>query len=129
MADRQMRTNLITEINQAFAAGQIVATLNRLAPMSPSDDALSIIHKLGFLTPIHGGNLLSYRRVVGIPRLNLRILTLAFRASLLNRPAPIPLHIDIVNGQVETVSVSYAPTGISVVLTRVRPPRAGASGS
>jgi hypothetical protein len=128
MADFKLRDDLIRAINLAFSAGQIVATLNQLAPLSPNADCLSIVDQLGFLTPIHGGNLRRYRREVGIPRLNLRILTLAFRAALLNRPAPIPMHFDIVTGQTESVSVSTTPTGLTVVLTRLPRPAAAAPG-
>ncbi len=119
MADDKVRNDLIRDINLAFSAGQIVATLGRLAPLTPNDDCLSIVDKLGFFAPIHGGNLRRYRRVVGIPRLNLRIMTLAFRTALLNRPTPIPLQFDIVTGQSESVSVTTAPTGSSGVLSRL----------
>jgi hypothetical protein len=125
MADRPRRAALIREINQAFNAANIAATINRLGALSTRDDCLSIVDRLGFLTPIHAGNLRQYRRVVGIPDLNLRILTLAFRTSVLNQPAPIPLEIDIVDGQSEAVSVSVTPANISVLLTRLPQQAAG----
>jgi hypothetical protein len=128
MGDFRLRSNLINDINQAFSAANIAATLNRLGTLSPRDDCLSIVDKLGFLTPIHGGDLRGYRRIVGIPLLHQRILTAAFRTALLNRPAPIALKIDIVTGQAEAVSVTTDQAGLTILLTRLPLPAAPAAG-
>lgn len=119
MGDMRARPRLIRQINQAFGSRNIAATANQLAPLSSRDDCLSIVDKLGFLAALHGGNLRRYRQEAGIPPLNLRILTLAFRAALQNQPKPLPLKIDIVPGQSEGVAVSVTPKSISVVLTRL----------
>lgn len=114
-----VRNNLISQINTAFGAGRIAATLAQVSPLGPRDDVFAILQKLGFLGFIPG-TVAQYRGSVGIPRLNQRILTAAFRTSLLNRPNPIPLHIDIVGRRREAVSVDVTPELISIVLTRPR---------
>jgi hypothetical protein len=119
MGDDIVRPNLIAQINAAFSASQIGETLQRVSPVGPRDDVFTILEKLGFLSFITG-TVQQYRRTVGIPRLIQRILTMAFRASLLNRPRPIPLKIDIVGRRREAVAIEVGPDLISVQLTRTR---------
>lgn len=119
MGDDVVRPNLISRINADFSAAQIDNTLRRVSPVGPRDDVFTILERLGLLDFLTG-TVPQYRRTVGIPRLNQRILTLAFRASLLNRPRPIPLKIDIVGRRREAVTIEVAPDLISVQLTRTR---------
>jgi hypothetical protein len=119
---RQERPELIANINRAFSAENIAQTANRLTPLRPRADVFNILDTLGFLNFVRDHNIALYRRRVGIPTLNQRVLTLAFRTSLLNRRGPIPLHFNIVSGPREVVDVTTSDRLISVELIRIDPP-------
>jgi hypothetical protein len=118
MGDDSIRYPLIENINRAFSAENIAATRQRLVPLSPRADVFEILDRLGLMGFVPNRDLPRYRRSVGIPRLIQRVLTQAFRTSLLNRPHPIPLQIDIVGRNREAAAIEFSPNLISVVLTR-----------
>ena len=121
MADFADRTTHVDKINQAFSAANIQATAQRLSPLRPSADFLDICHRLGTMDHIVRRDLRTYRRELTMPQLSRRIMTVAFRTSLLNQPKPIPLHLNIIDGEAEAVEVTHTPAQISVKLTRTRP--------
>ncbi len=121
MADFAERTKLVDQINQAFSARNIQATVQRLSPLRPTADFLEICHRLGTMDHIIRRDLRTYRRELTMPQLSRRIMTVAFRASLLNQPDPIPLQISITDGENEAVEVTHTATQISIRLTRTRP--------
>jgi hypothetical protein len=117
------RDELIENVNRAFSAENIRGTLGRLAPLAPREDVFDILDRLGFLDRVQPHDIRRYRREVGIPPLNQRILTIAFRASLLARPLPVPLHLNITGGEEEAIEIATATELIEVRLTRVDRPR------
>ncbi|MBV8914383.1 MAG: hypothetical protein JOZ05_15255 [Acetobacteraceae bacterium] len=121
MAERQARETLVREINEAFSAARIADTLRRVSPLRPSADFIDICHSLGLLEPIITTTLRDYKRELTMPPLSRRIMTLAFRTSLLAKPNPIPLELKIVNGRAEAVEVTTTEALIAILLTRTRP--------
>lgn len=122
MADFVERTRLIELINEALSAANIQATLQKISPLPASADFLEISYRIGALDHIIiGSTLRAYRRELTMPALSRRIMTVTYRFALLNKPDPIPLTLDIRNGDNEGVDVTHTPAHISVVVTR-RPP-------
>ena len=119
---RPERPELIANINRAFGTENIAETAKRLTPLRPRADVFDILDALGLLYFVPDHNIALYRRRVGIPMLNQRILTLSFRMSLLNRRGPIPLHFNIVSGPREAVDVATSDGLISVELIRIDAP-------
>jgi|GEM_PF-3840358 len=109
------RHSLVGRVNDAFHADNI-ATTAAAATTAPDADALDIVHSLGLFQLPSQAALEAYRAQLGIPPLNLAIMTLAFRESVQNK---IPLSFTVASGHAEAVQVATSDTLISVVLTRV----------
>jgi hypothetical protein len=116
------RPQLIANINRAFSPDNIEQTARILMPLRPRADVFNILDALGFLNFLRDHDIVRYRRRVGIPAINQRILTLAFRTSLVGRGGPTPLHFNIVSGSREAVDVAISDRLISVELTRIDTP-------
>ena len=116
------RSDFIRQINIAFNAANIAATAQRLSNLRQRGDMLQILHELGILAIVTPKSLAAYRRELGIPRLNQKILTDAFRQALWGGTAPTPLRFQIWSGRQEAIEVTVTPRQIGVVLIRVDPP-------
>ena len=112
------RHELIASFNRLFGVGEIEATAARLQPLLPAIDALEIVYRLGLLPWVPVERFLRYREVVGIPPVNMQVLTVTLHGALRAQPRPVPLVLDIVQGAVETVAVSHPGGHIAVTLTR-----------
>ena len=118
MQRQSQRGELIASFNRMFGAGQIEATATRLEKLLPSIDALEIFYRLGLLPWVRADRFLHYREVVGIPPVNMQVLTVALHGALLAKPRPMPVVLDIVQGEIETVSVSHNEGQMALSLTR-----------
>ena len=112
------RRDLINEINDAFSRLDIGNTAARLGPLAATGDFLEICEALGFLSPLHRGNFIAYRRNLTIPAVNQALLSAAFHEALNARPQPIPLQILIVSGTRDILTVTSTESEITVVVTR-----------
>lgn len=118
MQRQDQRRQLIEQFNKMFSAPEVSATADRLGPLLPAMDALEIVQRLGLLPFVPDSSFLRYRQVVGIPAINLQILTRAILGALLTRPHPLPVVMDIVQGDVETVSVAVSASQVRIHLVR-----------
>lgn len=113
------RQQFIKEVNDAFSAQEIGGTAERLRALSQGADFLDIVHVLGFLRWVPPGGFARYRQRLPIPPLVMRILTDTFRTAIQHAPNPMPIHLSIVEGPAEGVSVTVQKDRFEVVLTRV----------
>lgn len=114
------RTALVRNINRAFGPTQIARTARHLSALPARADFLDISKALGFLETLDRGNFPRYRRLLPIPKLVRRILTITYRTSLFNKPKPIPMRIQIKDGP-HGVEVRSTDRLIYVILTRPAP--------
>lgn len=120
------RTRLTADINRAFNARNIANSAQQVRAQAPRGDFLDICDSLGFMQPLHRGNLPRYRRALNLPMVVRRTLTAAFREALFHRPAPIPLKIAINHADEHSIRVTHSDKRISVELNRPDPvPRSG----
>ncbi len=110
------RHPLVDRINDAFRRDQIAQSADRLANINPNADALDYLHTLGLFQFDPGVTLEGYRTGLGIPAVNLAVLTLAIQTAVRNRT---PLKIGIVSGDSEQIQITTRADGkIYVLLTR-----------
>lgn len=116
------RTKLAANINRAFNSRNIANSAQQVRAQAPRGDFLDICDSLGFMQPLHRGDLPRYRRTLTLPNLVRRTLTASFREALFNRAGPIPLKIEINHADEHSIHVTHSDKQISVVLSRPDPP-------
>ena len=114
------RNLFVQSFNRAFGPDQIEQSLATLRPFLPGIDALEIVQRLGLLSWLPPGSFLRYRDVLGIPPVNMQVLTVAIHVALLGFAQPRPLSLTIVPGDVETVTLEHYPDRLALTLTRTR---------
>ena len=127
MGAAAVRTQLAANINRAFSVGNIANSAQQVRSQKPRGDFLDICDALGFMQPVHRGDLPRYRRTLNLPTVVRRTLTAVFRESLFHRPAPIPLNIAINHADEHSIHVTHTDKQISVVLNRPDPAPRGSA--
>ena|SRR5579864_6714541 len=118
MGMARYRVQLTRDLNRAFGAPNIEASAQIVRALPARADFLDISEALGLLAQHHGGNFRRYRQKLTLPRVVQRVLTAAYKESLLNQPKPIPLRIQINKAPRHSVQVEYTEKQIKVVLNR-----------
>ena len=126
-AAMRQRTEFVDSFNQAFSAGTIEATLARLGPHVASMDALEIVHRAELVSWMPHDAFFKYRDTVGIPTMNVQIVTVALHSALLAPKRPRAVVLSIVEGPAESVAVTHMPDHVAITLTRAtaQPVRGG----
>jgi hypothetical protein len=118
MGAASQRVRLTRALNQAFSAANIEASADRVRALPARADFLDISDALGVMSPAAHANLRRYRRTLSLPTVVQRVLTAAYKESLLNKPKPIPLRIQINRTPRHSISVEHSDKLIKVVLNR-----------
>jgi hypothetical protein len=118
MGAASQRVRLTRALNQAFSAANIEASADRARALPARADFLDISDALGVMSASAHANLRRYRRTLSLPTVVQRVLTAAYKESLLNKPKPIPLRIQINRAPRHSVSVEHSDKLIKVVLNR-----------
>lgn len=112
------RVALTRGLNRAFSAQNIEASAQTVRALPARADFLDISDALGVMPEQAHANLRRYRRALTLPPVVQRILTAAYKESLLHQPKPIPLRIQITPARRHSISVEYTDKLIKVVLNR-----------
>jgi hypothetical protein len=118
MGAASQRVRLTRALNQAFSAANIEASADQVRALPARADFLDISDALGVMSPAAHANLRRYRRTLSLPTVVQRVLTAAYKESLLNKPKPIPLRIQINRTPRHSISVEHSDKLIKVVLNR-----------
>lgn len=118
MGDASHRVRLARGLNHAFSAANIEASAERVRALPARADFLDISDALGVMSEAAHANLRRYRRNLTLPTVVQRVLTAAYKESLLHKPKPVPLRIQINRAPRDSISVEYTEKLIKVMLNR-----------